>query len=185
MNTASLTELANRFGCDKGTQAFERHGYADIYSKLIPRTAQLLEIGIDAGRSVQMWSEWLIGGKLIAIDNRSECITREVLSLCDARLCDQSNQEQLFNLALQLGYHSLDVIIDDGSHRPDDQLLSLVMLWPCLRVGGKYFVEDLHTSAWFPPKVRAPSRLKRFAEEACARIRFACRNKLAVIEKIK
>ncbi len=36
-----------------------------------------------------------------------------------------------------------DVIIDDGSHRPDHQQITLAALFPHLKPGGLYFVEDL------------------------------------------
>ena len=40
------------------------------------------------------------------------------------------------------------VIIDDGSHLPSHQLLSLETLWPSLAPGGLYIVEDVETSYW-------------------------------------
>jgi hypothetical protein len=39
---------------------------------------------------------------------------------------------------------SFDVIVDDGSHRLGDQLAALLLWWPSLRRGGKYFIEDIH-----------------------------------------
>ncbi|MEM6905716.1 MAG: class I SAM-dependent methyltransferase, partial [Pseudomonadota bacterium] len=36
-----------------------------------------------------------------------------------------------------------DLIIDDGSHRPDHQQVSLDVLWPHLAPGGIFIVEDL------------------------------------------
>ena len=40
------------------------------------------------------------------------------------------------------------MIIDDGSHLPSHQLLSLETLWPALAPGGLYIVEDVETSYW-------------------------------------
>ena len=40
------------------------------------------------------------------------------------------------------------MIIDDGSHLPSHQLLSLETLWPSLAPGGLYIVEDVETSYW-------------------------------------
>ena len=42
----------------------------------------------------------------------------------------------------------MTVIIDDGSHLPSHQLLSLETLWPALAPGGLYIVEDVETSYW-------------------------------------
>ena len=41
------------------------------------------------------------------------------------------------------GVDRVDVIIDDGSHRPDHQQISLSALFPSLVSGGLYFIEDL------------------------------------------
>ncbi len=37
-----------------------------------------------------------------------------------------------------------DIIIDDGGHNPTAQLVSLRGLWPALKSGGIYVVEDVH-----------------------------------------
>jgi hypothetical protein len=39
-----------------------------------------------------------------------------------------------------------DLIIDDGSHYCSQQQESFAWLWPKLRKGGFYIMEDLHTS---------------------------------------
>ncbi len=44
---------------------------------------------------------------------------------------------------------SPDIILDDGSHVSDHQKISFETLWPLLKVGGLYVIEDLHT-AYFP-----------------------------------
>jgi hypothetical protein len=42
----------------------------------------------------------------------------------------------------------LDIVIDDGSHRCDHVLASFDALFPHLREGGIYVVEDTQTSYW-------------------------------------
>jgi hypothetical protein len=39
-----------------------------------------------------------------------------------------------------------DIVIDDGSHLGQDQITSLLTLWPFVKPGGCYIVEDIHTS---------------------------------------
>jgi len=39
-----------------------------------------------------------------------------------------------------------DIIIDDASHYPPHQIISFQNLWPKLRPGGLYVVEDIETS---------------------------------------
>ena len=180
----TLTEIANRLKCDKGTEAHEAHGYTEIYESAIRKQCRMLEIGIDRGLSVQMWTAWSDDINLIAIDNRAEVFTTEVRALCDSRICDQSNTSDLEFLAQSIGTEWLDVIIDDGSHRPDDQMLSIEMLWRCLKVGGVYIVEDLHAAAFFPEQLPIIPRLQEFCESRQTGIAIACKNKLALIRKV-
>jgi len=37
----------------------------------------------------------------------------------------------------------IDILIDDGSHRLNDQLTTLALLWPSIRKGGWYCIEDI------------------------------------------
>jgi hypothetical protein len=39
---------------------------------------------------------------------------------------------------------TLDIVIDDGGHQPEQQIVSLEELLPLLRPGGVYFCEDVH-----------------------------------------
>lgn len=179
----SLTSIANFLQCDKGTAAFERHGYTEIYQQQLATCKRLIEIGIDKGLSLEMWRRWRPKMVVTAMDIIEEIIEREKQNGFDARLCDQSNESSLRQFATSIGESVVDAIIDDGSHRPDDQLLTLQELWPTMKPGGKYFIEDLHTSNWFPVSNRAPARLREFAKHQNALITFLCKNKLAVIVK--
>jgi len=39
-----------------------------------------------------------------------------------------------------------DIIIDDGSHVPRHQLITFTSLFPCVRPGGVYVIEDIESS---------------------------------------
>lgn len=41
-----------------------------------------------------------------------------------------------------------DIIIDDGGHTMEQQVTSLEHLWPIVKPGGLYVIEDLQTSYW-------------------------------------
>merc|ERR1712029_878213 len=45
---------------------------------------------------------------------------------------------------------NFDIIIDDGSHVPNHQLVSFETLWPSIKPGGMYIVEDIETNWWRP-----------------------------------
>jgi hypothetical protein len=54
----------------------------------------------------------------------------------------------LRTVAVDLNGTSIDVIIGDGSHAPQHQLVSFVQLFPTLADGGLYIIEDVETSYW-------------------------------------
>ena len=123
-------------GGDKGTA----HSYIDIYGReiLAEKNVSLLEIGIWQGHSLKMWADYLPDSRIVGLDiDLSKLIFEpegfEVL-LCDATKHDEI-KGKLFG--------TFDYIIDDGSHRANDQIDTFYYLWHYLKVGGKYFIEDV------------------------------------------
>jgi hypothetical protein len=159
----SLTELANRFGSDKGTEGpgpgFAGHDYTSVYEAYLggyrDRAFSLVEIGLgvrgdrweakivqgrnSGGASVKMWREYFPRARIFGLD------VNECAYLDDERtrtfVADQGNVEDLARFVEAVP--SFDVVIDDGSHRPDHQQISLDHLFPRLSPGGLYFIEDL------------------------------------------
>jgi hypothetical protein len=56
------------------------------------------------------------------------------------------DEPKLTSLAKELG--PFDFIIDDGSHLNAHQIETFGILWPHLKDGGTYIVEDVQTSYW-------------------------------------
>jgi hypothetical protein len=195
--SAALTELANKYQSDKGTEFGERHGYTQVYEQLFaPRREQplrLLEIGLrydpyyaDVSQafspSLQMWLDYFPQGKVFGFDiNDFTKLRGERLQVLRG---DQGNPEDLRRVARQLA--PFDIIIDDGSHASFHQQLTFALLFPCVRPGGLYVIEDLH---WQPPsleaslprvpKTRDVVRLLMF--QAFGEVRLYCDNKLCVV----
>jgi hypothetical protein len=59
---------------------------------------------------------------------------------------DQENRQFLNDLAERVG--EIDIVIDDGGHTMAQQIATFEELWPRVRDGGVFLVEDLHTSYW-------------------------------------
>ena len=73
----------------------------------------------------------------------AECLARA--STADLSFAmDQGDPASLARLARDT--EPYDVIIDDGSHKMSHQVNSLRALWPAVRPGGAYVLEDLSTS---------------------------------------
>ena len=58
---------------------------------------------------------------------------------------NQMNRDDL-NRAGKMSNGGFDVIIDDGAHNNDAQQISLGGLFPYLKGGGLYIIEDLHSA---------------------------------------
>lgn len=70
---------------------------------------------------------------------------------------------------------AFDVVIDDGSHLPAHQLATLQNLWPLVKPGGIYCIEDLHESYW--PEIAQRGTLEplldQFWRDAVGRGKYA------------
>ena len=133
---ATLTDMADFFGSDKGTL---KHNYTPVYEQhlahLKSEPIRLLEIGVACGASLKMWSRYFPYGKITGVDIRPECA-----ELCkgypniEIKIAD-ATKERMFG--------DWDVVIDDGSHVAGHIAKSFHLNWPWLKSGGLYFIEDL------------------------------------------
>lgn len=132
----TLSEIGEKHGTDKGTL----HSYLDLYEiylgSLKEKPISLLEIGIGGGASIRMWQEFFPRGTIVGIDNNKDSCKNAPVSFC----IDQADAEQIRWI---FSNQEFDIIIDDGSHDPKDQILSFHYLWHCLKSRGLYFVEDI------------------------------------------
>lgn len=145
-----LNGLLNKYLTDKGDDFGAKHSYADFYERYLhdkrDTTELILEIGICGGKSLKTWYEYFPNTNIIAldIDNKSHFNNDRTFTF----VLDQSNEEQLIhfvNECKEKGYE-FDSILDDGSHHMEDQQITFGHLFPLLKSGGVYFIEDLHTS---------------------------------------
>lgn len=141
----NLTKIANKHNTDKGTVAYEKHGYTEEYSKYIPETGnyKLLEIGIWHGDSLKMWNDYNPDMIIHGIDN-DVSVTRYINSFDNVHvhIGNASSPVFLDKIIPEMG--EFDFIIDDGSHKYEDILESFKYLYDYLKPGGYYFIEDLH-----------------------------------------
>lgn len=136
--------LGMEFGTDKAT-----HLYMSVYERLLgpgsPNILRLLEIGVQNGNSIRMWLKLLPNAHVYAIDYDPAA---QWLFKNDPRVTVFTAFQQDPAIANLFGPCSLDVIVDDGGHFLELQRDSLQILWPCLKVGGLYFVEDILTDEY-------------------------------------
>lgn len=142
----SLPFLLRLFGSDK--QKPGEHAYGPAYGAILAplrwRRCAILEIGVLSGDSLLAWRAALPFGRIEAADIEP----KDHLAVGRLRIhrVDQSSGDDLDRLAAQAG--PFDVIIDDGSHLSPHQIFTFHRLFPHLREGGTYVIEDVQTSYW-------------------------------------
>lgn len=123
------------------TEAYDR-----FFSKYRGKKITVLEIGVYQGGSLQMWKEYFgEEAQIIGLDINAECKNIEEKNI-KVYIGDQGNRDFLRTLKEQLG--RVDIIIDDGGHRMDQQIISFEELFEILADDGIYLCEDCHTSYW-------------------------------------
>jgi hypothetical protein len=122
-----------------------RH-YFEIYhrhfQKFIGREVHVLEIGIYSGGSLSMWHHYFGGhAHVYGVDIEEACRTYET-EHTTIFIGDQGDRE--FWRRVRSEAPLIDVVIDDGAHVPEKQIVALEELLPHLQPGGVYLCEDIH-----------------------------------------
>lgn len=160
----SLETIFEQYGTDK--QA-DFHGYVHAYSMLLGpwrhHVQSLLEVGIgtvnhsfaanmgtkrnySTGASLYSWRRYLPNARIVGLDlDAAAAAAAADKSLrIEAYGVDTTSGPALAALDLTNGGRSLfDVVIDDGLHTWKGQQQTLTNLWPLVRPGGFYFIEDV------------------------------------------
>ena len=158
-----------RDGNERSLSFFKTRQLVDEYRKFFaahpdfePRW--IFELGIWDGGSTVFWYEVLRPDKLVAVDRADRqddpLFTRYVASRnAAARIethwqTDQSDSARLRELAMGMG-RPLELVVDDASHTYAPTRTSFETLFPLLRPGGFYVIEDWAWGHW--PAYRSPS----------------------------
>lgn len=142
VKTRTLQEVYKKYsgGTDKGTI----HSYIDFYEKefkkYIGERPMVLELGVWRRYSTLLWEDYFVnaevhGVDLIDVPNSiagHTAITYHKIDCGNKASLDEEFSEMVF-----------DVIIDDASHVLSQQITSFQSLFPRLRAGGVYIIEDV------------------------------------------
>ncbi len=144
----SLQALALRHGTDKADNSPH---YETYLRGLRDQPVTLLEIGIggdptpsSGGASLRTWRDYFPQGRIIGVDiaDKSPHAGNRV------EVFQGSQDDPAFLRAVAGQAGALDVVVDDGSHVSAHIILSFETLFPFLKPGGLYIVEDVGTSYW-------------------------------------
>lgn len=138
----TLDELAIKYGTDKSSKC---HNYTVVYEQMFgsirDEPLKILEIGVGTGASLRMWEEYFPNAEVHGIDTTLENLTEPAINnnRLTFHIGDQADKDFLDRIGMDF-----DIIIDDGSHRVEDQIFTFKHLWPNTKL--LYIIEDVYTS---------------------------------------
>lgn len=119
--------------------------YFDIYERHFSRfrgkEVNVLEIGVFSGGSLEMWKEYF-GPRctIYGVDIEPSCKTYENESV---RVFIGDQADRTFWHRMKKEVPKIDIVIDDGGHAPNQQIVTLEELLPHVRPAGVYLCEDV------------------------------------------
>eukprot|EP00439_Symbiodinium_sp_Y106_P056752 s2072_g7.t7 len=165
---APLSQLMLEAGSDKA-----QNGYCPIYEVLLQplKVQRLLEVGLGTqnpdslssmaglgpgfrpGGSLRAWRDYLPQAFIYGLDVMPDAMVRGEARVRTA-LADSANEGHVASVMKSWGFASapgpgtprgvFDVVVDDGLHSPEAQIATLGSLWPWLKRGGIFVVEDIN-----------------------------------------
>lgn len=143
----NLRDLGFLHKTDKvGVHTFNHRNFLDIYERhfhhLRDNSITLLELGILNGSSLKVWNDYFPKGKIVGVDIDP---TRKMHEADRINIyIGSQDSEDLVNQINHQYPDGFDVIIDDASHINELTLKSFQLLFPMVKPGGYYVIEDTH-----------------------------------------
>ncbi len=140
--------LAEYFYNNPGPGVCKWHHYFEIYDRHFVRfrgqSPVVVEIGVAMGGSLPMWHHYFgPGARVIGIDIDPACRQFED-DATTIMIGDQANRDFLATVRERVPH--IDILIDDGGHTMEQQIVTFEELYPHIQPDGIYLCEDTHTS---------------------------------------
>lgn len=124
--------------------------YFDIYERHFQKyrgqEIVIVEIGVFQGGSLQMWKNYFGDkAKIYGIDINPQCKELEEENI-EILIGSQSDRRFLRELTQKIP--KIDILIDDGGHTMEQQIVTFEELYGHIKDDGVYLCEDNHTSYW-------------------------------------
>jgi hypothetical protein len=130
---------------DKHKPSKRNHNYLRYYGERFERlrhsARRLLEIGVETPRSLELWEDYFPNAQIFGMDIDPSC-SRVDGGRKKVFIGDQQDPAFLARVVAETG-GEFDVIVDDGLHSEKSILTSFAHLFPAVRQGGLYAVEDI------------------------------------------
>ncbi|WP_147819501.1 class I SAM-dependent methyltransferase [Salidesulfovibrio onnuriiensis] len=139
MGMNPLQELGEKYGPTK-----RYHDYLKWYwmhfRDIRNDVRSLLEIGVDKGTSLSMWREFFPNAEIHGLDLNPDCKQYESDRI-HIHIGDQGSHEVLQKVDDKGG--PFDIVIDDGSHFPEHQLMAFRFFIKRMPQNGIFVIEDI------------------------------------------
>jgi glycosyltransferase involved in cell wall biosynthesis len=167
----TIHNLAIQQFMDMGHLATDKywvHGYTQLYDKhfnhLRNKPVKLLEIGVFRGASLLLWRAAFIKGKIFGIDKNTDIWQSFLKDKDRINVFVGRQQDERFLKDKVIPSGPYNIIIDDGSHTPEQQLTTFENLWPHISEHGIYVIEDLHGNYWNHRAKNGPKMIDKIKE---------------------
>ena len=146
-----LEELMYHYGSEK---SHDDRAYTDLYQAMFnpirKSVRHVMEVGVGAGQSIQAWYHYFPNAQIHAIDTGAMDSVLNIAKQYSDRISFhqrnfQHKKFEDYNQFVEIGLrnNSVDILIEDGSHRPRQQQELLARLFPLVKPGGFYIIESI------------------------------------------
>lgn len=146
-SSSDVNPLKSYFDHHKEGKGIWKHNhYFEIYhrhfKKFVDREVHVLEIGVYSGGSLEMWRDYFGPGCYVyGVDIEEAC---KVYQNDYTKIFIGDQADHKFWKVFKDKVPRIDILIDDGGHQAEQQIVTLEEMLPYLSPGGIYLCEDIH-----------------------------------------
>lgn len=144
---SDLYSIFSKYGCDKGAKHRYDQVYGPEFEALRNEPIKILEVGIFRGESMRAWLEFFPNATVYGIDifTRVEAKDLDVLNHERVKWLKADSTKAIVRTLIdaEWGEVEFDIIIDDGLHTPLGNADTFTNLFPYIKDGGSFYVEDV------------------------------------------
>lgn len=135
----TLNDIFDKHGTDKGRSC---HSLGDFYEPFLAGISNVIEIGVYKGASINAFGEFFgPSSKIVGIDINPICKI-PLLPNVSIAIGNATDPDFLRRVVNMFPGDTVDMVLDDASHRVEEQLRTLEVLSRYVKPGGIYIVED-------------------------------------------
>jgi len=181
IKSKKLGMIENKFGTDKfELKSYIKYYYEDKFKAYRDHQINIIEIGVRNGSSLVLWEQYFKYANIIGIDNFSD----SEIDVNQLQIIDSYNRIKLIkgdaysDELISTINDDLDIVIDDGPHDLNSQIIFIKKYSKKLKPGGILVIEDIISGGCsiIPLTLAIPSgfvgrfydfRLRKFKSDNC------------------